>query len=268
MWRDLRRIITFSSLAYPHLNLEEVIKRVVKFDLSTVEVRVSSDGIHLRPSDDPGRVAKLLRDYNVSIVLLSSYVRTRDPDTSEGSAEISLFNKISDLAYRLDTSRIRILASYVDNIDKSIDIARRFLDKISRIALDKGLRILFETHDYFAEISNLRYLIELVSEYDFTGILYDPANMLMRDQDFNQSLELVKNYTYHIHIKDFKKINGEVIYTRPGEGLLPICQVVKKMINLDREIYFSVEWEKLWRQDLEDPDIIIPLYIDYLRRCL
>jgi len=268
MRRDLRRIITFSSLAYPHLNLEEVIKRVIRFDLRTVEVRASNDGIHLRPSDDPSKVAKLLRDYNVSIALLSSYVRTRDPDTSEGSAEINLFNNISDLAYRLEISRIRILANYVDNINKSIDIARKFLDRISRVASDKGLRVLFETHDYFAEISNLKYLIELVRDYDFTGILYDPANMLMRDQEFNQSLKLVKNYTYHIHIKDFKKINDRVIYTRPGEGSLPICLLVKEMINLDKEIYFSVEWEKMWRQDLEDPDIIIPLYINYLRRCL
>jgi sugar phosphate isomerase/epimerase len=150
MQRDLRRIITFSSLAYPHLNLEQVTKRVIRFDLRALEVRVSNDVIRLRPSDDPIRVARLLRDYNVSIVLLSSYVRTKDPDTSEGSAEIDLFNKISDLSNGLEISRIKILANYVDNINKSINI-----DNISRVALDEGLKILFEIHDYFTEISNL-----------------------------------------------------------------------------------------------------------------
>ncbi len=264
----LRRHITFSSLAYPNLDLEKVIERVVRFGLENVEIRVSSDGIHIRPNDDPVKIRGVLRRNNVDVILLSSYVRTRDPETDDGAREIESLSKIIDLAENLEVSRIRIFADYIGDINRSINITRKFLGRIRRVVEDRDIRLLFETHDYFAEAKNLSRLLDVLEEYDFTGLLFDPANMMMRGEDIYKIIEVVRRYTYHIHIKDFKRINDGIIYTRPGEGVLPICFLIKEFIGSGRDIYFSIEWEKMWRPEIEDPDIIIPQYIDYMRRCV
>ncbi|MDK6028196.1 hypothetical protein QPL79_02300 [Ignisphaera sp. 4213-co] len=69
-------------------------------------------------------------------------------------------------------------------------------------------------------------------------------------------------------MKDFVIVEGKRVFVRPGKGIVPICKIVRDLDAANYQGYISVEWEKMWHPQLEDPDIIIPLYIDYMKMCL
>jgi sugar phosphate isomerase/epimerase len=60
---------------------------------------------------------------------------------------------------------------------------------------------------------------------------------------------------------------GRRVFVRPGKGVMPICKIVKDLKTVGYQGYISIEWEKMWHPDIEDPDIVIPLYIEYIDKC-
>jgi len=259
---------TFSTLAYPELSLEQVLEKARSIGVDIIELRVSTDGIRVHPNADPGRVKAILADKGAEAVLLSSYVRTCNPTHAGCDESLKLLEDVMRLAYVLECRRVRIFAGFLNTIEESVVAAEKFLEKAYTKAENYNVVLLFETHDYFAERHNLIHLLDLLNRFrDVAGILYDPANMLMRGVPVEESLRLVKDFTFHVHIKDFKPVpEGEHRYTRPGEGVLPICRIVRELYG--RGVVFSVEWEKMWIRDLEDPDLVTPLYLNYMKRCI
>ena len=268
----MRDLIAFSSLAYPDLGLREVLEKTLWLGLRSIELRISRDGIHISPETDPEILRNLLREINVRVVLLSSYVRTHNPETIEGREALNALEKIVNIAYRCGIDRVRVLALYEESIERSIQNTREFLRRVEKRLLDVGIRLLFETHDYFAETSNALRLADLLSNEfsEVTGILLDPANMLMKMQSYREIIERYRDHVYHIHVKNFVFRDREVFYTQPNTGVVPICDIVSSFLDkiFSKRIIFSIEWERLWRRDLENPDHIIPLYISYLEKCL
>ena len=270
-------LITFSSIAYPHLSLRDVIKKAKEMNIRSLEIRVSEDGIHINPDkDDPEKIKMFLNNEGVKIILLSSYVRARDPETIEGAREFTKMIRLIDLANKLSVNRVRVFAYYIGDIYKTSEEVKRFIEKTRDVLIERDIRILFETHDYFAKINNLIHLIKIVERYnDVAGILFDPANIILADEDYNDIINIMKmlklkDHIYHIHIKNFVKTSDhDYIYVEPDKGVVDICRIIEDLREiLARPVYISIEWEKLWRPELKDPDYIIPLYIRYLRGCL
>jgi len=59
---------------------------------------------------------------------------------------------------------------------------------------------------------------------------------------------------------------GKRVYCRPGEGIVPIPEILRSLKGIGFTGYVSVEWEKMWHPELEDSDVILPVYLKYLRR--
>lgn len=263
--------MTFSSIAYPNLGIEEVFERAARMGLRYIELRVSEDGVHVDPRSADTRLLRgLVERTGVGIALLASYIWAREPGSPEGSLELSRLYRVASLAHDLGVDRVRVFAYYTGDIERSVEALERFLERASVFLEDLGVRALFETHDYFAEKENLRRLAEVLEVYrDSTGVLFDPANIMMRGQSYEEPLYLVAEMVYHVHIKDFTEKEGLYVYTRPGRGSLPICRIVRDIEALRApEVFYSIEWEKIWRRDLEDPDLVLPEYIEFVRGCL
>jgi sugar phosphate isomerase/epimerase len=50
-----------------------------------------------------------------------------------------------------------------------------------------------------------------------------------------------------------------------GKGSLPVRQIVDLLKSENYNGYLSLEWEKMWVKELEDPEIAFPQYIKYMR---
>lgn len=255
----------FTTLAYPELKLPEVIERVKRFKFDAVELRVADDGIHLKPHYPVNKEVKdIIGDVPVSD--LAGYARFSSPDESERTKNVELARTLILMAHDIGARGVRVYAGQFKDPPKvSIERIRNSLNSLADFAEKNGVTLMIETHD---EIARLDYLLDLLKGLDLRiGLLYDPANMIFAGEKHEEVFPKIGSRIGHVHIKDFIFKDKSRIFTRPGQGVVPIREIIKDLMRINYSGYVSVEWEKMWNRNLEDGDVILPIYLDYLRRC-
>jgi sugar phosphate isomerase/epimerase len=86
-------------------------------------------------------------------------------------------------------------------------------------------------------------------------------------EPWHETYERVKSRIAYCHLKDGRKTaDGKVTYTLPGEGVLPIRDLLARFRRDGYAGYFSFEWEKKWHPDLAPPEDAFPRYVEAVRR--
>ena len=260
--------ITFTTLAYPHLNLEEVLERAKRFGLDAIELRVADDGIHLKPQYPVDkRWLKVIEESNIRVASIAGYARFSSIDINERRRNEDLLKTLILMAEELGAKAIRAYAGrFPDDVESSINRISESLNRLADFSDIHGVYIALETHD---ELTKLEILLKLFNKLSPSiKILYDVANMIMVGEKHEEIFPYIVDKIVHVHIKDFVMREGRRVFVRPGKGIVPICRVVKDLKSAGFQGYISIEWEKMWIPDLEDPDIVIPLYTEFIKRCI
>lgn len=243
--------------------MAEVLERAVIMGFDGVELRVAEDGIHLSPvSPIPRQQIEFLESYNLPVPVLSSYLRLSEMQGGDRTPAASLANNLVKLAAEIGASGLRV---YGGEFPKSPERVINGYKRLVRIAEDYDVKIMIETHDHLAETSNIAKLLGLSDEPIF---LYDPANIILAGGSHGEAFKLLKGRIWHVHLKDFVASEGRRFFTPPGEGVVPLPEIVSDLKQSGYVGYLSVEWERFWHRDLVSGDIILPLYRDYLRRLI
>ncbi|MEM0445728.1 MAG: sugar phosphate isomerase/epimerase family protein [Nitrososphaerota archaeon] len=252
--------LCFTTLAYPELSLGEVLERAVRMGFDGVELRVAEDGVHLKPEAplQPSQL-QLIKSYGLPIPVLSSYLRLTDLYGSGGEPATSLAANLLKLASELQARFIRVYGGETAPGFEKIAEGYKFL---KTLAEEYGVEILVETHDHLAILPNIERLLRLSENVKF---LYDPANIIYAGSPHAEAFKVLRNKIMHVHLKDFVVSGGMRVFTRPGEGVVPLREIVSDLRGAGYEGFLSVEWERFWHRDLLSGDKILPIYRDYLR---
>lgn len=262
--------VAFTSLAYPELTLAEVLERVKRFGFDALELRVADDGQHLRPIYPvPKPELELIRSSGVKLCSLAGYASFATPNDNERTRNEEVLRTLIMIAHELDAPAVRVYGGRViDDPDKAARRITESLNKVAKFAEDYGVTILMESHDDWVKVNNMSKILTNLDER--IGILLDFANVVAAGENLNEYLNLVKGRIRHVHVKNFKRINGKIRYTRPDDpdGLVPIKEVIDYLRSIGYDGYLSVEWEKRWHPELEPADEVLPIYLSYLRNLL
>ncbi len=255
----------FTTLAYPDLKLPEVIERFKRFGFDALELRVADDGIHLKPSYPIEKsVKEIIGDVKVSD--LAGYAKFSSPDDLERERNIKLAETLILMAHDLGAGGVRVYAGqFKDSPEDAIKRVRMSLNGLAEFAEKNNVVLMIETHDEIAKLSFLLRLIEGLDER--IGLVYDPANMIFAGERHEDVFPKIYTRVRHVHIKDFVVKDGKRLFVRPGQGVVPIKEIVRDLMKVGYQGYISVEWEKMWNRDIEDADVVLPLYLEYLKRC-
>jgi len=128
-------------------------------------------------------------------------------------------------------------------------------------ALDVG--ILIKTSGIYADTGRLRAMMDLFAS-DYLGALWDVHHPY---RDFGESGDTtIKNlgyYVRHVHLRDSDDSGA---YQLIGEGTAPIEDVIRALASVNYDGFLSLEWKPEWMEDLQDPDVIFPHYVNYTSR--
>ncbi|WP_409340611.1 sugar phosphate isomerase/epimerase family protein [Paenibacillus sp. MBLB4367] len=197
---------------------------------------------------------------------------------SEGDAEqLGHFRKVVSLAQDLRASGVRVFLGYFRNRRDEQVPAIPYVELIDHIrqacdvAAAAGVQVWIETHNDFSTGRSLRKLLDDVDRPN-CAVIYDLIHPLEEGESPADTIALLGSQCVHVHIKDGvpaeDKMEQNWIYTKVGEGEIPIASIVGMLEQAGYTGYYSLEWETKWRKELQvpgmEPAVVFPAYADFM----
>jgi len=141
------------------------------------------------------------------------------------------------------------------------DAVRESVAALLPTAEEQGVMLLLKTTGIYADTARLRALLDDFAS-DALGALWD-IHHPYRDngEDADATIRNLGAYVRHVHLRDSDEQGG---YNVLGEGSLPVGEMVRALSSIDYDGFISLEWKPEWLEGMDDPEIILPHYVNFM----
>jgi sugar phosphate isomerase/epimerase len=168
------------------------------------------------------------------------------------------------------TPFIRVFGGKIGNTSwpEAIDTAAENFKNMAAIAEDHNVKILLETHDDWLDSDKLKLLMEKVDS-NSTGILWDthhPYRLI--GEGISKTWQTIGKWIKYTHWKDSfidpnTKRGHQICLV--GDGDIPLKEIYSVLRDGNYTGYFTLEWEKKWNPEIEEPEVAFPKYVKVMR---
>lgn len=270
--------LAFSTLPCDGWSLAEMIMFAKECGFSGMELREGSIwGISAEMAQDERKdVLRKFEEAGIRITNIGSSVCFTG---KRGDAEqFVTFKKVVSLAHDLKAGGVRIFLGYFNKRRDNAVPAIPYPEILTQIkeacdyAATYGVQVWIETHNEFATGRSLRKLLDDVDRPN-CAVIYDIIHPLEEGETPAETIALLGSQCVHVHVKDgvpFEdSLESNWMYTKVGEGQVPIASIVDQLEQSGYTGYYSLEWETKWRRELQipgmEPTTIFPAYIAFMR---
>ena len=261
----------FSTLGCPRWTVEQIADNAALFGYSGVELRLL-DGKVIDPVMDANKVRQataLFRSRNIEICALdtSCLFNIREPALrAKNSEELRAWIL---LAQELHVPILRIFGGAGAGEDEEqqntwlIDA----LCQLAPQAEQAGVVIALETHDGFASSYRVARVLQAVNSPGVTA-LWDSHHPYRKGETAEEVWQQIGAYVTHVHVKDARRDNTQASgwqLVLMGKGEIPVREQLQTLHAHNYTGYVSVEWEKHWHPEIEEPEIALPQHREWLR---
>ena len=261
---------SFTNLGCPDWNLEEIAAKAAEYGYDGVELRSHSDNPYLYPNP-PLSQRKYVKDifdrHRISICCISAYSQfaTSDDKILEQNKQILIDDII--LARDLNAPMVRSFLGQNKDLTNGqiIEYAAPYLNYCADFADLLGIKVVFETHDVWCGAELMKLAFSKITSKG-AAILWDVANNHEQGETVKGFFDSVGLKCAHIHMKDLRKdADGKTKLCLTGDGEVQIKECVDLLKSIGYQGYITFEWEKRWHPDIEEPEIALPHFIEYMK---
>ncbi|NLI21770.1 MAG: sugar phosphate isomerase/epimerase [Clostridiales bacterium] len=263
--------ISFSTLGCPRWSFREITSTAVDLGYQGIEIRGIGKDISVPSAPDfldanlPATLAELKR-MNLAIPCLDSdcCIHLRETEKMV-DAEVEAYVL---LAEKLGSPYVRVMATApvpqpVGTVDEGY--VRDRAVRLGALAKAHGVRLLIETHGVWSDSEKLARLLSLIGS-DGVGALWDVHHPYrFMGESPKTTLENLKPWLCHTHMKDSLKSGESYRYVLPGFGDVPLAEAVHALREAGFGGYYSLEWVKRWDTTLEEPGIVFAHFANFMR---
>lgn len=266
--------ISFTTLSCPDWSWEKILDEASRLGYDGIEIRGLQGEMFLPKCEPflPENISRTLHDLKkkgLEICCLDTSCvfhnqEKYDDAMKEGRATINL-------AQQLGIPYIRVFGDAIpDKAQKSETIAQvaRGLQTLGEYAEDKGVCVLIETHGDFSGSTDLLTALKQTSSKAI-GVLWDIVNPYKfgeAGESMKDTYDRLSRYIKHTHIKDTAGRGHKEKIALVGEGDVPIKEAVDVLRDNGYNGWLSLEWEKKWHPEIEEPEIVLPAFIQYINQ--
>jgi sugar phosphate isomerase/epimerase len=148
-----------------------------------------------------------------------------------------------------------------------MEAAAGVLEEAIPLAERLGVAIAIETHDSFSASLVVAELLGMVQS-KWVGALWDTHHPHRMEERPAEVYEHIGSRILHVQVKDARRSaahKGGWQLVPLGEGEVPVREIIRLLAAGDYRGYISVEWEKYWHPDIEEPEIALPQHLMVLR---
>jgi len=274
--------IAFSTLAFPDATLAAAVSAGRRWGYSGVELRLI-DGELIDPAMPAERRAEVRRTLAVAglpVVAVDSSIRLTGDDPGPD------LRRFLQLASDWDAPLVRVFGGDLDPPPARQDrlrAAARVLEQAVPLAARLGVAIGVETHDAFSASSAVAELLALLSAdgvpSDLAGAVWDSHHPHRMGETPAEVYANLGSRLLLAQVKDARRIGGDRGGCPPrsqqspdggwrlvllGAGEVPVREMLGLLTAGGYPHWISVEWEKRWHPEIEDPEVALPQHLDLL----
>ena len=251
--------LSFSTRGWPGLSFDEMIETAVDMGFSGIEVYNLPNFDDLIDRGGPFHkynttaTVRRLREMDLTVPCFDTSI-----DISLGESILDSVKSLMDIAYNAHVPYV-VVCALSDNEDAVCSVLESLLPNAEKT----GVSILVKTSGIYSNTARLRNMIDRFAS-DYLAVLWD-IHHPYRDNGESGD-ETIKNlgaYVKHVHMRDSDD-SGK--YQLIGEGTMPIDDVMRALSSVNYDNFISLEWKPDWLEDLKDPEIIFPYFVNFMSR--
>ena len=250
--------LSFSTRGWNHLAWDELLETAEETGLNGLEI------YDLSRRDDLISRGGAFHKYNILATVRQLRERALQIPCLDTNCDISLEGNddyllsLMDIAKNMSVPYISAVA-----IRGGEDTVRSRLKVLLPEAERAGIALLMKTTGIYADTGRLR---ELMDEFasDQLAALWD-IHHPYRDngEDADTTIRNLGAYVRHVHLRDSDDSGA---YNIIGEGTLPIRDMIRALSSIDYDGFISLEWKPEWMEEMDDKDVILPHFVNYMSR--
>jgi sugar phosphate isomerase/epimerase len=265
--------VAFSTLAFPDATLASAASLGRSWGYSGIELRLIDGELidPAMPAADRTQVKRTVTASGLPVVAVDSSIRLTDDDPGPELA------RFLELASDWEAPLVRVfggaLAAQQTERQKQLRAAARVLESSVPLAERLGVAIGVETHDAFSASSVVAELLALVDpaavDSGAVGAVWDSHHPHRMGET---PAEVYANLGARIllaQVKDARrKADGDWQLVLLGEGEVPVRDMLERLAAGGYPHWISVEWEKRWHPEIEEPEVALPQHLELLTKWL
>ena len=251
--------LSFSTRGWQGFSWDEMLETAIDMGFSGVEVYNLQSTDELVDRGGPfhkyntAATARHLREKQLAVPCFDTSI-----DISVGESVTDSVKSLMDIAYNARVSYVVVCA-----LRENEDAVYSVLNALVPYAESIGVSLLVKTSGIYSDTAKLRSMLDRFAS-DHLAVLWD-VHHPYRDNGESGDCT-IKNlgcYVKHVHMRDSDD-NGN--YQLIGEGTMPIDDVMRALSSVNYDGFISLEWKPEWLEDLQDPQIIFPYFVNYMSR--
>ena len=267
--------IAVSTLGCPDWSWGTILDVAAREGYAAIELRGIQKELDLpkRTEFSPENIAKTmaeLRSRDLKIVSLGSSVQLHHREPDVRARHLDDGRRFVDLAAKLQTPYVRVFGDrLLEGEPREAGVARvvEGLRQLAAHAKGSGVEILIESHGDFTDSPTLETI--LTEAGSGVALLWDAHHTAVAGKEApRQTLSRLQRWVRHTHLKDSRPDGKDRRYVLTGEGDVPVAETVRALVASGYKGYYSLEWEKMWHPEIEDPEVAIPHYARLMRKYL
>ncbi len=242
--------VSFTTYSAPAWSLERHIAVATQTGCDGLELR-NLDGQPIDPAMPEQRRSEIydaVADAGLEICVVGSSSRFAFPSAAERRREVERALAFVELADAWDAPIVRVFGGNYDPGPADDEVNGWVAEALREVAISAdlfGIRLALETHDAFSTGQRVRRVLDLAN-HTGVGVVWDFAHPVRNGETVDQTWDLIHRDVIHAHFKDMKLTGGgrdgwESV--APGEGDLPLADMVQRLVLSNYDGYISTEWE-------------------------
>ena len=251
--------LSFSTRGWPGLSWDEMIDTALDMGFSGVEVYNLPKFPALCDRSGPfhkyqtAATVRRLKELDLKIPCFDTSC-----DLSSDPTALETLTSLLETAHNCRVPYVVACALQEDE-----EKVRASLEFLLEKARKLEVTILLKTSGIYANTDRLRKMLDYFA-CDELAALWDVHHP---HRDFGETPDTtIKNLGYyirHVHLRDSDDAGS---YQLVGEGTMPLDDVMRALSSVNYDGFISLEWKPEWLEELQDPEVIFPYYVNYMSR--
>jgi sugar phosphate isomerase/epimerase len=263
--------LSFTTGVCPEWTVAAIVDGMQTYAYDGVELRIGKGHLHGVELDSPPdyltEVRKQFDGANLAVSCIATSYSFASPDITERQKTINNVKQCLRMADTVGAPYIRVFGGDIPHGLEAtgvIDYMAEAIDECTEFAEKEKLRsmLLLETQGAF---SHTKYLKEVLSQVysNKLGVLWDVLHPLRAMESVDTTYDAICGHVRHVHMHDcaFNDDRTRIQPCEPGEGFIPLAQVVDLLKAGNFRGYLSLE---ILHKD-PDSDEVLPKYAKYLK---